>query len=137
MQVQTMQFKARAGAKLANERLQQKLTKLSTKFVSARASAVLDIDFEAMRAALKERRNRALDNLDVWLETFEREATRRGATVLYAETTQEAARLVAEIARQHDVQKVIKTKSMVSEEMQLNRVLGEMGVQSIETDLGE
>ncbi|KNH06017.1 putative L-lactate dehydrogenase, Fe-S oxidoreductase subunit YkgE [Candidatus Burkholderia brachyanthoides] len=40
-------------------------------------------------------------------------------------------------ARQHGVKKVIKTKSMVSEEMQLNRVLGEMGVQSIETDFGE
>jgi L-lactate dehydrogenase complex protein LldF len=137
MQVQTMHFKARAGSKLADQRLQQNLTKLSTKFVSARASAVLDIDFEATRAALKERRNRALDNLDVWLETFEREATRRGATVLYAESTQDAAKLVAEIAHKHEVKKVIKTKSMVSEEMQLNRVLGEMGVQSIETDLGE
>ena len=65
MQVQTMHFKARAGSKLADERLQQNLTKLSTKFVSARASAVRDIDFEATRAALKERRDRALDNLDV------------------------------------------------------------------------
>ncbi|MDR5819810.1 MULTISPECIES: lactate utilization protein B [unclassified Caballeronia] len=137
MQVQTMQFKARAGSKLADERLQQNLKKLSTKFVTGRANAVRDIDFEATRAALKERRNRALENLDVWLDTFEREATRRGATVLYAESTQDAARLVAEIARKHDVKKVIKTKSMVSEEMQLNRVLGEMGVQSIETDLGE
>jgi L-lactate dehydrogenase complex protein LldF len=137
MQVQTMHFRKRAGSKLADERLQQNLTKLSTKFVSARASAVREIDFEATRAALKERRNRALDNLDVWLETFEREATRRGATVLYAESTQDAAKLVADIARKHGVRKVIKTKSMVSEEMQLNRVLGEMGVQSIETDLGE
>ncbi len=73
----------------------------------------------------------------MWLETFEREATRRGATVLYAESTQDAAKLVAEIACKHDVKKVVKTKSMVSEEMQLNRVLGEMGVQSIETDLSE
>src|ERR1700754_430120 len=120
MQVQTMQFKARAGSKLADERLQQNLTKLSTKFVSARASAMTAIDFEATREALKERRDRAIHHLDVWLETFEREATRRGATVLFAESTQDAARLVAEIARRHDVKKVIKTKSMVTEEMQLN-----------------
>jgi iron-sulfur cluster protein len=137
MQVQTMHFKARAGSKLADERLQQNLTKLSTKFVSARASAITAIDFEATRAALIERRDRALGNLDVWLELFEREATRRGATVLYAESARDAARLVADIARKHDVKKVIKTKSMVSEEMQLNKVLGDMGVQSIETDLGE
>ena len=137
MQVQTMQFKARAGEKLADQRLQQNLTKLSTKFVSARATAITAIDFAATRAALKERRNRALENLDVWLETFEREATRRGVTVLFAETTREAAQLVADIARRHDVRKVIKTKSMVTEEMRLNEVLGQMGVQSIETDLGE
>ncbi|PTB19773.1 (Fe-S)-binding protein [Trinickia symbiotica] len=137
MQVQSMHFKARAKESLANARLQQNLTKLSTKFVSARAVAMESIDFPTTRAELKARRNRALDDLDVWLETFEREATRRGVTVLYAETTRDAARLVAEIARRHEVKKVIKTKSMVSEEMRLNAVLGEMGVQSIETDLGE
>lgn len=137
MQVQSMQFKARAGQKLADQRLQQNLTKLSTKFVSARAAAITGIDFPATRDALKARRDRALDNLDVWLETFEREATRRGVTVLYAETTQAAARLIADIALEHGVKKVIKTKSMVTEEMRLNAVLGEMGVQSIETDLGE
>jgi L-lactate dehydrogenase complex protein LldF len=137
MQVQSMHFKARAKDALANPRLQQNLRKLSTKFVSARAAAMLAIDFPATRAELKARRNRALDHLDVWLETFEREAARRGTTVLYAETTRDAARLVADIARKHEVKKVIKTKSMVSEEMRLNAVLGEMGVQSIETDLGE
>ena len=137
MQVRSMEFKARAEQKLADKRLQQNLTKLSTKFVTARAAAIQDIDFPAMREALKERRNRALENLDVWLATFEAEATRRGARVLFAETTADAARLVAEIARQHDVKKVIKSKSMVTEEMRLNQVLGEMGVQSIETDLGE
>ncbi|KWI58918.1 lactate utilization protein B [Burkholderia ubonensis] len=137
MQVQSMHFKARAGQKLADQRLQQNPKKLSTKFVSARADAMTQIDFPATRAALKARRNRALENLDAWLEAFEREATRRGTTVLFADTTADAARLVADIARRHDVKKVIKTKSMVSEEMRLNEVLGQMGVQSIETDLGE
>jgi L-lactate dehydrogenase complex protein LldF len=137
MQVQSMEFKARAGQKLADQRLQQNLKKLSTKFVTARADAVRDIDFDATREALKERRNRALENLDVWLATFEENATKRGATVLFAETTADAARLVAEIAQKHGVKKVIKSKSMVTEEMRLNQVLGEMGVQSIETDLGE
>jgi len=132
-----MHFKARAGQKLADQRLQQNLKKLSTKFVTARAEALHDIDFDVTRAALKERRNRALENLDVWLATFEENATRRGATVLFAETTADAAKLVADIAQKHGVRKVIKSKSMVTEEMRLNQVLGEMGVQSVETDLGE
>ena len=137
MQVQSMRFKARAGDKLADRRLQQNLKKLSTKFVAGRAQAMQDIDFAATRDALKERRDRVLDHLDVWLDLFEREATRRGATVLYAETAQDAARLVGEIAQRHGVRRVVKTKSMVTEEMNLNRVLAELGVQSTETDLGE
>jgi L-lactate dehydrogenase complex protein LldF len=137
MQVQSMNFKARAGEKLADQRLQKNLKKLSSKFVTARATAIQEVDFEATRAAIKERRDRALANLDGWLEQFEAEATKRGAIVLYAETTAQAARLVGEIAQQHAVRKVIKSKSMVTEEMRLNQVLGELGVQSVETDLGE
>jgi len=76
MQVQSMQFKARAGQKLADQRLQQNLTKLSTKFVSARAEAITAIDFHATRDALKARRNRALENLESGSKPFEREATR-------------------------------------------------------------
>lgn len=127
----------RALAKLADARLQENLRRLSTKFVSGRAEAVTQIDFVATRAQLKARRDRALERLDVWLEMFEREAARRGTTVLYAQTTQDAAKLVADIARRHDVKKVIKTKSMVTEEANLNAVLARLGVQSIETDLGE
>lgn len=138
MQVQSMHFKARAGQKLADLRLQQNLKKLSTKFVTARATAMTELDeFEATRDQAVERRMRAIEHLDVWLETFEREATRRGATVLFAETAQDAARLVVQIAQKHDVKKVIKSKSMVSEEMQLNRALEAVGVIPIETDLGE
>ncbi len=138
MQVQSMHFKARAGQKLADQRLQQNLKKLSTKFVTARASAITELDdFEATRDAAIERRMRAIKNLDVWLATFEKEATRRGATVLYAQTAEEASRLVVEIAQKHGVKKVIKSKSMVSEEMQLNRALEAVGVTPVETDLGE
>ena len=76
MQTQSMHFKARAGQKLADARLQKNLKKLSEKFVTARAAAITEIDdFEATRNAAVERRNRALERLDVWLETFERNAT--------------------------------------------------------------
>ena len=138
MQIQSMHFKARAGQKLADLRLQQNLKKLSTKFVTGRATAIAELDdFEATRDAAAERRMRAIENLDVWLSTFEKEATRRGATVLYAETAEDASRLVVEIARKHEVKKVIKSKSMVSEEMALNSALEAAGITPIETDLGE
>ncbi|MGZ9030055.1 MAG: LutB/LldF family L-lactate oxidation iron-sulfur protein [Burkholderiaceae bacterium] len=138
MQVQSMHFKERAGQKLADARLQKNLKKLSEKFVTARASAIAELDdFEATRDAAVERRNRALANLDVWLETFERNATAHGARVLYAETHEEAARLIVDIARHHGVKKVTKSKSMVSEEIGLNQAFEAAGIQPVETDLGE
>ncbi|MCU0973745.1 MAG: LUD domain-containing protein, partial [Burkholderiales bacterium] len=138
MQTQSMHFKARAGQKLADARLQTNLKKLSEKFVTARAAAITELDdFEGTRSAAVERRNRALDRLDLWLETFERNATARGAIVLYAQTPEEATRLIVDIARKHGVRKVTKSKSMVSEEVQLNAAFSAAGVQPVETDLGE
>ncbi|HJV74976.1 MAG TPA: LutB/LldF family L-lactate oxidation iron-sulfur protein [Noviherbaspirillum sp.] len=138
MQVQSMHFKERAGQKLADQRLQQNLKKLSTKFVSGRASAITELDdFEGTRNAAVERRMRAIENLDVWLEAFEKKATSQGATVLFAESAEEASRLVVEIAKKHGVKKATKSKSMVSEEMALNHALEGAGVQVVETDLGE
>lgn len=138
MQISSVHFKQSAAQKLANPRLQENLKKLSTKFVTGRASAILELDdFEGTRDAAKERRNRALDNLDVWLEMFEENARRAGATVLYAADAAQAAQLAVEIAQHHQVRKVIKSKSMVSEELALNSKLAAAGIESIETDLGE
>ncbi|MCW7541484.1 LutB/LldF family L-lactate oxidation iron-sulfur protein [Aquabacterium sp. A7-Y] len=138
MQVQSMFFQARAGQRLADARLQKNLKKLSTKFVTQRADAVRELaEFELIREEAVRRRNAALEKLDIWLEQFEREATRRGATVLWAETPAEAARLVVEIAQRHGVRRATKSKSMVTEEMALNQALQAAGVQVTETDLGE
>ena len=138
MQSQTMHFKARAGQKLADQRLQQNLKKLSTKFVTGRTAAVAALDnFEGIREAAVARRNTALQQLDVWLERFEAEATRRGTTVLWAQTPEQAAQLVVDIAKRHGCTQAIKSKSMVSEEMGLNAALEAAAVQVTETDLGE
>ena len=138
MESQTLHFKARAGQKLADQRLQQNLKKLSTKFVTGRAAAIAALDgFEEIRDAAVSRRNVALKTLDVWLERFEAEAQRRGTTVLWAQTPQEAADLVVQIARKHGCKQAIKSKSMVSEEMGLNAALEAAAVQVTETDLGE
>lgn len=138
MHVQSMHFKARAATKLTDARLQTNLTRLADKFVNARAQAITELDdFEGTRAAAVERRNRALDDLDVWLATFEHNASARGATVLYAQSHAEATSLIVEIARRHGVRKVTKSKSMVSEEVGLNAALSAAGIQPVETDLGE
>jgi L-lactate dehydrogenase complex protein LldF len=133
-----MYFKERAHAKLHDAQLQASLRKFQGKFVPARRIALTELDdFEATRETARDIRQRALDDLDVWLTIFEENARARGATVLYAETPAEINALVLEIARRHDVRKIIKSKSMVSEESALDHAIEAAGLTVVETDLGE
>src|SRR3990172_6376493 len=137
MQSQAMHFKARAGAALADAGLQRGLSKVDG-FAAKRAVAIRELDdLEGVRTEAAAIRDRALADLDVWIEAFEREATRGGATVLYAETGADVSKLVIEICRRHGLAKAIKSKSMLSEEARLNAALEAAGVQPVETDLGE
>ena len=138
MQVTSMHFKARAGEKLADRKLQAALRKLQNNFVRGRAERVLELDnFEEIRAAAAAIRDRALNNLDAWLEEFERNAQARGAVVRWAETAADVNRIVCELAAAYQVRKVAKSKSMVSEECSLNDALEAAGIEVVETDLGE
>ena len=138
MELRSNEFKARAAANLGNEKLQKGLGLIKVKAVVNRANAVAEFgDFETLREAGKEIRNRALADLDLYLERFEREATARGAVVHWAENASEACRIVVDIAKQNGVKTAAKSKSMVSEEVGLNDALIEAGIEPIETDLGE
>jgi L-lactate dehydrogenase complex protein LldF len=141
MEIRSMHFKARAGQRMADVVLQQNLKKTKSKFVDKRAHAIEKLDevndFEGLRDAAQALRDRVLDNLDLWLERFEEEATRRGATVLWARDGDEVCRLTVDIARRHGVTKAVKSKSMLSEEAALNLALEAAGIQPVETDLGE
>src|SRR6185312_3037359 len=100
MQVASMYFKERAHAKLHDAELQKNLRKFQGKFVPARRNAITELDdFEGTREAARAIRQRALDELDIWLRIFEENARARGATVLYAQTPAEMNALVLEIAR--------------------------------------
>lgn len=79
----------------------------------------------------------AIANLDRLLVEFERNITARGGVVLYAENAEEANRHVLAIAKEHNVKTVVKAKSMVSEEMELNHKLDAAGYRPVESDLGE
>jgi L-lactate dehydrogenase complex protein LldF len=138
MQVASMHFKERAHVKLNDAGLQRNLAKIKTKFVEKRRQSMFELDdVEGTRDAARAIRQRALDNLDTWLEIFERNATAGGATVLFAETPTEVNTLLLEIAAKHAVKKIIKSKSMVSEESALDHAIEAAGLTVVETDLGE
>ncbi len=79
----------------------------------------------------------ALNRLPELLEALEKQLTARGVQVHWAETTEQANGIVLNIARRRGVTSVVKGKSMVSEEMELNHFLGRHGIEALEADLGE
>jgi L-lactate dehydrogenase complex protein LldF len=93
--------------------------------------------WEAWREAANRIKSYAIANLDRLLVEFERNITARGATVLWAENSRQANQYVLDIAREHQVKTIVKSKSMVSEEMELNHALEAAGIRPVETDLGE
>ena len=78
-----------------------------------------------------------INHLDRYLEQFERNVIDNGGTVFWAETAEEACRYVLEVARRHKVRKIVKSKSMTTEEIHLNAALEDAGIRAVETDLGE
>ncbi len=138
MEVRSMFFKETASMKLDDAVLQNNMRKAKGKFVDGRAKAVLEVEnWEAIRTHAAALRDRALADLSAYLVEFERNAVRRGAVVHWAESAQEACAILVDIAKTNGVRKITKSKSMVSEEVNLNERLEEAGIEVIETDLGE
>lgn len=84
--------------------------------------------------AIKER---CIDNLDELLTRFTEKAQARGAIVYLAETAEEACNYIVQLAREKGARSITKSKSLTSEEIELNHPLEEAGFEVIETDLGE
>ena len=80
---------------------------------------------------------RVMENLDKYLLEFETNFQRRGGKVIWANNVEEANAEILKIFNKHNVKTVVKSKSMVTEEIQLNEFLEHHHIESLETDLGE
>ncbi len=80
---------------------------------------------------------KTIEHLDQYLEQFEKNFTSRGGKVIWAETAEDAQQAILQICREKNTKQVVKAKSMVTEEIHLNKFLGDNGIESVETDLGE
>ncbi len=89
------------------------------------------------REKAKNAKWKAMENLDRYLEEFEARITRRGAKVIWAEDAQQALEAIGKICEEKNCRTLVKSKSMVTEEIHLNHFLEEKGIESVETDLGE
>jgi len=94
-------------------------------------------DVHLARERAKNIKWRAIETLDKQLETFEANITRRGAKVIWAETAEQALEEILKICQAKNCKTLVKSKSMVTEEIHLNHFLEKNGIESVETDLGE
>lgn len=94
-------------------------------------------DLEKARKHAKNLKWSAIENLEKHLESFEKKITQQGAKVLWAENANAACDLILEICESKQTKTVVKSKSMVTEEIHLNDFLQKHRIESVETDLGE
>ncbi len=134
----TPAFKANARAALDNANLQSALRGSRSNSVSKRAKARADLpEFDDLRDRARDLKNAVLANLDLYLEAYEAKVVESGGVVHWAETAEDAQRIVLEICRAAGAKTVNKGKTMISEECAINDHLIANGITPVETDLGE
>ena len=138
MEPKTGDFNKTASAVLANERVQRNLQDLYSGFYQAgKRAAEATPDWDGLRERARSIKAHTIENLDYYLDMAATNVTRAGGKVFFARDAVTATRYVLDLTRRRQVKTVIKGKSMVSEEMGLNRQLANEGIATVETDLGE
>ncbi len=131
-------FDAAVAAALADEPLQRALADVPAGFVAGRRRARAELPgFERLRRTARDIRDHTLAHLDLYLEAFEANATGAGSKVHWASNGEDARRIILGICRNANARTVTKSKSMVSEEIELRGHLENASLDVVETDLGE
>lgn len=94
-----------------------------------------NLDLAKKRAALI--KHRSIENLENLLKEFDLNISSRGVKVIWALDANEARRAIIDILERHHVKNVVKSKSMITEELELVDCLEKNGIEAVETDLGE
>ena len=94
-------------------------------------------DYQELRTQANALKKHTIENLDHYLEEFERNVEARGGKVIYCKDGTEVADFVLGLARERKAHLIVKSKSMTTEEVDLNERLEHHGLESVETDLGE
>ena len=106
-------------------------------YPATRAKAFEGVDFEALRSKIADIKGDAAGRLDELANTFKKNAEANGIKVFRASSAEAARQYIANLCKEKGVKKIVKSKSMATEEIHLNHFLDEFGIQSDETDLGE
>ncbi len=138
MEIHAEDFEQGVRKALADKNLQEGLATFGLFLPVLRKQAAENLpEFEALRDRGVEIKNKVLANLDFYLEQFEQSVERNGGRVHFARDGAEANRIIEGICEDAENKTIIKSKSMVTEELELNHHLEANGYEIFETDLGE
>jgi L-lactate dehydrogenase complex protein LldF len=125
---------------LVNPTLQRALATATGKALDSRRLAVADVgdgSWEGLRTRARAIKEHTVEHLDFYLSQLAENVERSGGQVFWAQTAEDARRYIAELAARRGVKVAVKSKSMMTEEIELNHALRDAGVEAVETDLGE
>lgn len=137
-QLTSQTVKERAGLALNDEFLRKAVRFTTERLRNGRENAAAEQgNWDEWRERGRQIRLHTIAHLDYYLSLFADNARANGVHVHFAETSAEAVKIALEIAEHKDAKSVVKSKSMVTEELHLNHALESTGVEAVETDLGE
>lgn len=117
--------------------LQKALERASAQHYKNYQETTREIPWEDLKKRAQAIREKNADRLPELIQRFSEEAERAGASVYFADTPEQALLVIQKIVRQKKAKLIVKSKSMVSEEIKLNAFLEKEGLEVVETDLGE
>jgi iron-sulfur cluster protein len=130
-------YRRHVGHALANDFQRQALDKFAVAYRASRQDAFSGMEVDAIVDAVVRAKDDAVARMDGLLAEFKIHAAKAGVIVHEAATARQANEIIATIARDNHVRKIIKSKSMTAEETLLNHHLEDQGLEVVETDLGE
>jgi L-lactate dehydrogenase complex protein LldF len=125
---------------LADANLQLAIYSATGRLKDKRTESVADAampDYQELRTQANALKKHAIENLDYYLEEFERNVEAHGGKVVYCKDGTEVSDFVLGLAKERGVSLIVKSKSMTTEEVDLNERLEHHGLEAVETDLGE
>src|SRR5256712_9898884 len=138
MRQDRIDFVGNSEAALRDPQLHASVRRAMVRFRELQRGVMEEMDdWQALREYAHRVKLHTLSHLDHYLEQLERQIVAAGGQVHWVRDGGEAGRVIAGLARSRDDRTVVKSKSMTSEEIELNQVLEAAGCEVVETDLGE
>lgn len=125
---------------LANPRLQSAIYAATGRLIEKRKEVTTEAvlpDYQELRAQANAIKKHTVENLDYYLELFEKNVLRNGGRVVWCKDATEVADFILRLAKERGARLIVKSKSMTTEEINLNERLAHHGLEAVETDLGE